>query len=70
MAHDVCVLVAHEVDTDSMICVLIAETGPGDQEEFVKVFFLMHQWFMTSEELAQAFIDLYPWLPLTAMSVK
>ncbi|GFO32305.1 ras guanyl-releasing protein 3 [Plakobranchus ocellatus] len=29
------------------------------QEEFVTVFFLMHQWFMTSEELAQAFIDLY-----------
>ncbi|XP_059173320.1 ras guanyl-releasing protein 3-like isoform X1 [Physella acuta] len=30
-----------------------------NQEEFVTVFFLMHQWFMTSEELAQAFIDLY-----------
>ena len=30
------------------------------QEKFVTVFFLMHQWFMTSEELAQAFIDLYP----------
>ncbi|KAK3802145.1 hypothetical protein RRG08_050031 [Elysia crispata] len=29
------------------------------QEKFVTVFFLMHQWFMTSEELAQAFIDLY-----------
>ncbi|KAI8788025.1 ras guanyl-releasing protein 3 isoform X1 [Biomphalaria glabrata] len=30
-----------------------------NHEEFVNVFFLMHPWFMTSEELAQAFIDLY-----------
>ncbi|XP_076463695.1 ras guanyl-releasing protein 3-like isoform X2 [Babylonia areolata] len=42
------------------LCVnAFVEGGPKEQEEFVKVFFLMHQWFMTSEELAQAFIDLY-----------
>lgn len=42
------------------LCVsAFTESGAGDQEDFVKVFFLMHQWFMTSEELAQAFIDLY-----------
>ena len=36
------------------LCVnAFTETGAGDQEEFVKVFFLMHQWFTTSEELAQ-----------------
>ena len=52
------------------VCVFAVETGVGDQEEFVKVFFLMHQWFMTSEELAQAFIDLYPWLPMTPTHVS
>ena len=31
-----------------------------EQKEYASVFFLMHQWFMKSEELAQAFVDLYP----------
>ncbi|XP_041354197.1 ras guanyl-releasing protein 3-like isoform X2 [Gigantopelta aegis] len=30
-----------------------------EQKEYASVFFLMHQWFMKSEELAQAFVDLY-----------
>ncbi|PVD25412.1 hypothetical protein C0Q70_13068 [Pomacea canaliculata] len=42
------------------LCVGAFEEGVAvQQEDFVKVFFLMHQWFMTSEELVQAFIDLY-----------
>ncbi|KAK7477458.1 hypothetical protein BaRGS_00031282 [Batillaria attramentaria] len=43
------------------LCVkAFTEHGVDEQQvEFVKVFFLMHQWFMTSEDLAQAFIDLY-----------
>ena len=57
-----CLSILHQCWT-ACVCVFAVETGVGDQEEFVKVFFLMHQWFMTSEELAQAFIDLYPWLP-------
>ena len=28
--------------------------------DFPSVLFLMHQWFMTSEQLASTFIDLYP----------
>uniref|UniRef100_A0A8W8I8D6 N-terminal Ras-GEF domain-containing protein n=1 Tax=Magallana gigas TaxID=29159 RepID=A0A8W8I8D6_MAGGI len=28
--------------------------------DFPSVLFLMHQWFMPSEQLANAFIDLYP----------
>ena len=50
------------------LCVnAFTETGAGDQEEFVKVFFLMHQWFTTSEELAQAFIDLHQGCEETVM---
>ncbi|XP_046564912.1 ras guanyl-releasing protein 3-like isoform X1 [Haliotis rubra] len=43
------------------LCVeVFCEAGPCErQEEYARVFYLMHQWFMKSEDLAQAFIDLY-----------
>ncbi|KAL4237259.1 RAS guanyl releasing protein 1 (calcium and DAG-regulated) [Mactra antiquata] len=31
-----------------------------EDSEFPNVMFLMHKWYMPSEELAQYFIDLYP----------
>ena len=33
---------------------------PIDESEYPSVMFLMHKWFMTSEELGEAFVDLYP----------
>jgi len=38
-----------------------ADTTADDADkEFPRVMFLMHQWFMTSKNLAELFMDLYP----------
>ncbi|XP_055956759.1 ras guanyl-releasing protein 3 isoform X1 [Patella vulgata] len=48
---------------DRLIQICVDNFGPDEldeqREEYCRVFFLMHQWFMKSEELAQAFIDFY-----------
>ena len=31
-----------------------------EDSEYPNVMFLMHKWFLASEELAEAFVDLYP----------
>lgn len=47
------------------LCFLYFLTEPDGRlvggSDFPSVLFLMHQWFMPSEQLANAFIDLYPW---------
>ena len=43
------------------VCLLTDENGLLTADnEYPNVLFLMHKWFMTSEELAEAFVDLYP----------
>ena len=36
-----------------------------EDSEYPNVMFLMHKWFLASEELAEAFVDLYPFLDHT-----
>jgi len=35
-------------------------TADDADNEFPRVMFLMHQWFMSSKDLAELFMDLYP----------
>ena len=38
-----------------------SDTSADDADnEFPRVMFLMHQWFMSSKDLAELFMDLYP----------
>ena len=45
-----------------LVCVTLDSEGEllEEKKEFPKVLFLMHRWFIPSEELAQKFLDLYP----------
>ena len=43
-----------------MCCISDEHGSLVDDSEFPKVLFLMHKWFMTSEELGKQFKVLYP----------
>ena len=47
-----------------MFCVIFHLDEEGEvleeKKEFVRVFLMMHQWFIADDELAHKFIDLYP----------
>ena len=33
-----------------------------EKEEFIRVLFLMHQWFIESDQIAQLFLRQYPYV--------
>ena len=44
-----------------LYCYISGDEGKiVEDSEYPNVMFLMHKWFLASEELAEAFVDMYP----------